>query len=359
MRTIRVRLEATSYDIHVGPGLLARTGSWLKDLGFEGRLAIVTDSAVRRLHGDALAQSLSAAGFTVAILAGPEEEAEKSLETAARRYQELTDFRAERATPILALGGGVVGDVAGFVAATYLRGVPLVHLPTTLLAQADSSLGGKTGVDHGQLKNRIGAFYQPRLTVSDTDTLKTLPREQLSDGLAEVIKHGAIKDEGFFTYLEDNLDRILALDDGALEAIVARSAEIKAEVVEKDERDLGLRNILNYGHTIGHAIETVSDLRIRHGTAVAIGMLAAARISNRMGFLDGTTITRLSRLIERAGLMAEMPHLEGGQLMQAMQHDKKIVGGRIRFVLLRGIGDVFVTDEVDPSLVEEVVAGRQ
>ena len=357
MRTVKVRLETTSYDIHIGPGLLARTGDWLRELGFGDRLAIVTDSAVRRLHGDALAQSLSAAGFTVAVLAGPESEAEKTLETAARLYQELTDFRAERATPILALGGGVVGDVGGFVAATYLRGVPLVQMPTTLLAQADSSLGGKTAVDHGHLKNRIGAFYQPRLTVSDTDTLKTLPPRQLSDGLAEVIKHGAIRDEQYFSYLEDNLDRILALDDSALEATVARSAEIKAEVVEEDERDLGLRNILNYGHTIGHAIETVSDFGMEHGQAVAIGMLAAARISNRIGFLDATAVTRLGRLIERAGLMTEMPHLETGQLMQAMQHDKKIVGGRVKFVLLREIGDVFITDEVDPSLVEEVLAG--
>jgi len=355
MRTASVKLEHTSYDIRVGPGLLDKTGEWLRELGFGGRLAVITDSTVRRLHGDALEQSLSAAGFTVAMLGGPESEAEKTLETAARLYQELTDFRAERATPILAMGGGVIGDVAGFVAATYLRGVPLVHLPTTLLAQADSSLGGKTAVDHRQLKNRIGAFYQPRLTVSDTDTLKTLPREQLSDGLAEVIKHGAIRDEAYFSYLEDNLDRILALDDECLETTVARSVEIKARVVEEDERDLGLRNVLNYGHTIGHAIETVSDFQMMHGTAVAIGMLAAARISNRIGFLGAAAVTRLSRLIERAGLKTGMPRLDAGQVLRAMQHDKKIVDGRVRFVLLRAIGDVFITDEVDPSLVEEVL----
>jgi len=359
MRTVRIRLETIGYDIHIGPGLLARTGDLLKELGFEGRLAIITDSTVRRLYGDTLAQGLSAAGFNVTILAGPEGESEKSLETAGRLYQELTDSFAERMMPILALGGGVIGDVAGFVAATYLRGVPLVHLPTTLLAQADSSLGGKTGVDHGRLKNKIGAFYQPRLTVSDTSTLKSLPRKLLGDGLAEIIKHAAIRDEEFFTYLEDNLDRILALDDGTLEVIVARSAQIKAEVVEEDERDLGLRNILNYGHTIGHAIEIVSDFGIEHGQAVAIGMLAAARISNRMGFLDSAAVDRLSKLIERAGLPIEIPRLEVSQLIETMRHDKKIVSGRIRFVLLRDIGDVFVTDEINPSLVEEVLAGRQ
>ena len=359
MKTVRVRLETTGYDIHIGPGLLVRTGDWLKELGFRDRLVVITDSTVRRLYGDTLVHSLSAAGFNVTVLAGPEGEGEKSLETAGRLCQELTDSFAERMTPILALGGGVIGDVAGFVAATYLRGVPLVHLPTTLLAQADSSLGGKTGVDHGRLKNKIGAFYQPGLTVSDTSTLKSLPLKLLGDGLAEVIKHAAIRDAEFFTYLEDNLDRILALDDGTLEAIVARSAQIKAEVVEKDERDLGLRNILNYGHTIGHAIETVSDFGIEHGQAVAIGMLAAARISNRMGFLDSAAVSRLSNLIKRAGLPTEVPRVEVRQLIETMQHDKKIVSGRIRFVLLRDIGDVFVTDEVSPSLVEEVLAGRQ
>jgi len=359
MKTVRVVLENAGYDIHVGPGLLSRTGEWLKELGFRDRLAIIADSSVRKLYGDTLARDLAAARFTVAVMAGPESEEEKSLDTAARLYRELTDFHAERTTPVLALGGGVIGDVAGFVAATYLRGVPLVHLPTTLLAQADSSLGGKTGIDHGRLKNRIGAFYQPALTVSDTSTLKSLPSDQFSDGLAEVIKHGAIRDEAFFTYLEENLDRILALDDEALETIVARSAEVKARVVEQDERDTGLRNILNYGHTIGHAIETVSDFRVGHGQAVAIGMLAAARISRRMGFLDNTGVRRLRTLIERAGLTAEAPRLDVEDLIEAMRHDKKIVGGRIRFVLLRSIGDVFVSDEVGPDLVEGVLVGEE
>ena len=356
MKTVSVRLETTNYDIIIGTGLLSATGDHLTKLGFSGRLVLVTDSMVRKLYGEKLVQSLSATGFKVTMLAGPESEEEKTLETAARLYQELTDSFVERATPILAMGGGVTGDVAGFVAATYLRGIPLVHIPTTLLAQADSSLGGKTGVDHGHLKNKIGAFYQPGLTVSDTSTLKSLPPKLFSEGLAEVIKHAAIRDKDYFIYLEDNLDRILALDDDTLETMVARSMEIKAAVVQEDERDLGLRNILNFGHTIGHAIESVSNFQVGHGQAVAFGMVAAARISHRMEYLESADITRLQNLLERAGLRTEMPGLDPELVIRAMQHDKKIVEGKVRFVLLHEIGNVFVTDKVNLSLVKEVLA---
>ena len=357
MKRVRVRLGRNGYDIRIGSGLLNETGGWLKELGFSDKLVIITDSTVRGLFGDVLKRKLSAEGFDVAILEVPEGEEYKSLKTAGRLYGELTEFYVERTTPILALGGGVIGDLAGFVAGTYMRGVPLIQLPTTLLAQADSSLGGKTAVDHGRLKNKIGVFYQPRLTISDTSTLKTLTTRQFSDGLAEIIKHGAILDAEFFAYLEDNLDGIRALDDEALEEIVCRSASIKAGVVEKDELDLGLRNILNYGHTIGHAIESVLDFGIDHGQAVAIGMVAAAKISNGMGLLNGSEVDRLKTLIDRAGLTAEIPNLEVERVIEAMKHDKKIVGGKVRFVLLRSIGEVFVTDEVSLSLVEKVLVG--
>jgi 3-dehydroquinate synthase len=241
-----------------------------------------------------------------------------------------------------------------------MRGVPLIHLPTTLLAQADSSLGGKTAVNHGQLKNKIGAFYQPRLVISDITTLKTLTPRLLSDGLAEIIKHAAIRDAKLFAFLEDNLDRIKALDDEALETIVFQSVRIKAEVVEKDELDLGLRNILNYGHTIGHAVESLSDFEIDHGQTVAIGMLAAARISNRMGLLESTEVDRLKAVIEWAGLLTGIPpNLKAEDIIQSMKHDKKIAGGRIRFVLLRSIGEVFITDEVSPSLVKQALVSRK
>ena len=355
MKKVRVRLSNNSYNIHIGSGLLRQTGARLEEIGFRDKLVIVTDSKVRTLYGDTLEQSLVNDGFEVVLLEVPEGEEQKSLETAGRLYHQLTDFYAERTTPILALGGGVIGDLTGFVAATYMRGVPLIQIPTTLLAQGDSSIGGKVAVNHGQLKNKIGAFYHPRLTIADITTLKTLSPRELSDGLAEIIKHGVILDNEFFNYLEENLNKVKALDAPVLEKVVSRSAEIKAGVVEKDELDLGLRNILNYGHTVGHAIESVSGLKIWHGEAVAIGMLVEAGISNKMGILDKDEVTRLKSVIASAGLPTEIPSLQRENLIQAMKHDKKILQGKIRFALPRTIGEVFVTDEVSPSIVEQAL----
>ena len=356
MRKVRVKLGSNSYEIQIGSGLLAQTGQRLKEMGFSDKLVIITDPTVKNLYGNTLKQSLISDGFKVSILLVPEGEEQKSLETAGRLYHELTDIYAERTTPILALGGGVIGDLTGFVAATYMRGVPLIQIPTTLLAQGDSSIGGKVAVNHGQLKNKIGAFYHPRLTISDISTLKTLSPRELSDGLAEIIKHGAILDGEFFSYLDENIDKIKSLDAQVLERVVSRSAEIKAGVVEKDELDLGLRNILNYGHTVGHAIESVSELKVWHGEAVAIGMLVEASISNKMGIFDRNELLRLRSLIERAGLPLEPPSLELEKIIQAMKHDKKILQGKIRFVLPKSIGNVFITDEVSHSLVEEALA---
>jgi 3-dehydroquinate synthase len=359
MRKVKVELGANSYEIYVGSGLLAQTGRWLRENGLSGKLVIITDPRARKLYGDALNQGLTKDGFSVTTLLVPEGEEQKSLETAGRLYHELTNCYAERTTPILALGGGVIGDLTGFVAATYLRGVPLIQIPTTLLAQVDSSIGGKVAVDHGQLKNKIGAFYQPRLVISDIDTLKTLPSNELANGLAEVIKSAAIRNKKFFAFLEANLDRIKSLDESALEETVFQTARIKAEVVAKDERDVGLRNILNYGHTIGHAIETISDFKVEHGKAIAIGMLAAARISNKMSILDKNDLGRLKGIIEKAGLPTEMPDLEIEKIIQAMKHDKKVLRGKIRFVLLKSIGSAFITDEVDVSLVEKVLVNEK
>ncbi len=236
-----------------------------------------------------------------------------------------------------------------------MRGVPLVQVPTTLLAQVDSSIGGKVAVDHGQIKNKIGAFYQPRLVIADVDTLKTLPDGEIANGLAEVIKSAAIRDRQFFAFLEENIGRIKSLDVAALEEVIFGTARIKAEVVEKDEKDSGLRNILNYGHTIGHAIESVSDFSLKHGRAVAIGMLAAAKISNRMGMLNEDEISRLKDIIEKAGLPTDMPELKVEEVVSAMRHDKKVLRDKVRFVLLKSIGDAFVSDEVNPALVKEVL----
>ena len=359
MRKVKVALGNKSYQVYISSGLLAQTGNWLNENGFSGKLVMITDPIVNKLYGETLSRGLTNDGFTVSTLLVPEGEEQKSLETAGGLYHELTRSRAERTTPILALGGGVIGDLAGFVAATYLRGVPLVQIPTTLLAQVDSSVGGKVAVDHGQLKNMIGAFYQPRLVLADINTLKTLPAEELANGLAEVIKSAAIRDEKFFTFLEENLDRIRTLEEKALEEIVFQSVRIKAEVVEKDELDSGLRNILNYGHTIGHAIESVSGFSVGHGHAVAIGMLAAARISNKMGMLDENEVVRLKKVIMQAGLPTKMPDFKIEEVMQAMEHDKKIRQKKVRFILLKSIGNVFITDEVNLSLVEQVLANDE
>lgn len=359
MRQVDVALGSKSYAVYIGAGLLAQAGRYLKEKGFAGRLVVITDSTVNRLCGSALRQALEADGFGVSTIEVPPGEAQKSLERAGQLYQELTAVRAERTTPILALGGGVIGDLSGFVATTYQRGVPLVQLPTTLLAQVDSSVGGKVAVDHGQLKNMIGAFYQPEMVIADISALKSLPADELANGLAEVIKSAAIRDGQFFSFLEENMERIKSLDEGLLEEIVYQSVRIKAAVVAEDELDMGLRNILNYGHTIGHAVESTSDFKIKHGSAVAIGMVAAARVSLRLGLLDEGELKRLQELIIRAGLPVGMPDFRVEEIMLAMQHDKKVREGKTRFVLLKSLGNAEVIDDVAPSLIEEVLTENE
>jgi 3-dehydroquinate synthase len=359
MRQVNVALGSRSYQVYIGDGLLAQTGSYLRERRFADRLVVIADTAVKKLYGAKLVGELESCGFQVSILEVPAGEEHKSLDSAGRLYQELTAVNAERMTPILALGGGVIGDLAGFVAATYQRGVPLVQIPTTLLAQVDSSVGGKVAVDHGQLKNMVGAFYQPEMVIADIGTLKSLPEEELVNGLAEVIKSAAIRSDSFFSFLEENIDRIKSLDAGILEQVVFESLKIKAGVVAEDERDTGLRHILNYGHTIGHAVESVSDFEIKHGKAVAIGMVAAARIANKLGMLDDSEVERLKQLIEQAGLPTKLPEIGVEKVMLAMQHDKKVQAGKARFVLLNKIGDVVVTDEVTPSLIKEVLTRNE
>lgn len=352
MKTVKVRLGSRSYEIRIGQGMLEEAGLLLEDLGFSGRAVIVTHPNLKKLYGGLLQDSLASRGFKTTVLEVPEGEEQKSLDTAGRLYEELTDAFAERTTPILALGGGVIGDLTGFVAATYLRGVPFIQVPTSLLAQVDSSIGGKVAVNHGALKNKIGAFYQPKMVIADIDVLKTV---DLTDGLAEAIKYGIILDAGFFNYLERNMDKIKSRDAKALETVVYRSARTKAAVVSQDEQDLGLRAILNYGHTVGHAVETVSDFGVSHGQAVAIGMVAAARISNRMGLLSSDNVVRIRELIKSAGLPVELPLLEVARLMHAMKHDKKVLQGRVRFILPQTIGEVTISDKLTPSLVEQVL----
>jgi 3-dehydroquinate synthase len=355
MKTINVRLGPRCCQILVGRGILNQTGEKLQALGLTDKAVIVTNPVVNKLYGEIVRQSLIDAGFQPTVLTVPDGEKYKTLASAGKLYAQLVACGAERSTPVLALGGGVIGDLAGFVAATYLRGVPLVQIPTTLLAQCDSSIGGKTAVDHGQLKNEIGAFYQPKITISDIAVLQSLPQPEFCGGLAEVIKYAVIKDEKFFSYLEKNLDLIKSLDNNVLEAVVAKSARIKVGFVEQDEKDTGLRNMLNFGHTVGHAVESVSNFRVSHGQAVSIGMVAAAGLAVKMELMDKESAVRLEKLLRKAGLPTRLPQMEVKQIMQAMRYDKKVQGGKIRFVLPRAIGQVFITDDVNPAAVESVL----
>jgi len=344
-----------SYDVRIGGGLLYHAGRWARERFAGEKAIIISNPDVDRLYGDMVRQALEKEGFKTLTLLVAEGEQHKSLDTAARLYGGLQNARAERSTPVLALGGGVIGDLAGFVAATYMRGLPLVALPTTLLAQVDSSLGGKTAVDHGPVKNNIGVFHHPEMVIADTFTLNSLPPKEVSNGLAEVIKYGMIRDRPFFNLLERKMAGIRALEDELLEDVVQRCVYIKARIVEKDERDTGLRNILNFGHTIGHAVEAASDFRIGHGQAVAIGMVKASAISNRLGILPSRDLARLKDLLLQAGLPVHMPRVDMSRVLHAMNHDKKVVDGKTRFILPQRIGRVFISSNVSFALAVEVL----
>ncbi|MBN2239356.1 MAG: 3-dehydroquinate synthase [Dehalococcoidales bacterium] len=356
MKKVTLDTGRTSYNILTGIDLLEQAGGLLREAGISGTKAVViSDTKVYDLHGEVLKSSLTGSGFDVLIIKVPQGEEQKSLDTAGRIYTKLTDFYAERTTPLLALGGGVIGDLTGFVAATYMRGTPLVQLPTTLLSMGDSSIGGKTAVNHGQLKNKIGVFYHPWLTVSDISTLKTLTERELSNGLSEIIKHGVILDAEFFSYLERNIGKIKALDDEVMETIVSRSAEIKARIVEQDELDMGLRNILNCGHTVGHAIESVSGLQVWHGEAVATGLLIEAGISNLLGLMSSEEVDRIKLLMTTAGLPIELPGMDPVKIIDAMKHDKKVVDGKIRFALPQRIGKAVIRDDISNTVIEKAL----
>lgn len=355
MKTFKVELGDRSYNILIGSNLLNRAADLLCETLSTEKCIIITNPTVDNLYGNKLKKLLSKSGLTVDLLTVPDGEEYKSLDTAGRLYKELTDCFSERGTPILAIGGGVIGDLSGFVAATYMRGVPFIQAPTTLLAQVDSSIGGKVGVDHGNLKNKIGAFYQPKLVISDTETLKTLPQKEFANGMAEVIKSAVIRDRSFFNFIRENLPAIMEQEGDIIEEMVFRTASIKASVVMQDEKDTGLRNILNFGHTIGHAVESVSDFGISHGQAVAIGMLTEAKISLKMGTLEKNELTEIEDMLSSCGLPTRLPELDRDSILQAIQHDKKVTNGKIRFALPGNIGDVYITDEVEPAIIREAL----
>ena len=348
-----VDLGERSYPIRIGRGLLGRPG--LLDEYVPGKQAfIVTNEAVRDRYLDPLLASLPRVDVEYACIG--DGEAFKTLDTYATLMDRLVTGGHNRTTAIIGLGGGVIGDVAGFVAATYQRGVAFIQVPTTLLALVDSSVGGKTAVNHPRGKNLIGAFYQPRCVIADIGTLETLPARELTAGLAEVIKYGVIHDAAFFDWLDGNLDRLLALDATALAHAVATSCRTKAAVVQADERETGLRAILNFGHTFGHALESLTGYeQLLHGEAVAIGMVMAADLSSRWGKLPRGEARRIRDLIARAGLPVKPPPVSADAMLEAMGMDKKVVDGRIRLVLTDAIGTAALTDQAPEVAIRETL----
>jgi 3-dehydroquinate synthase len=340
METLSVNLGGRSYPIYIGEGILARAGEFLRQAGLRGKVAVVTNPTVAQLYLDPLDEALSHAGFEVLPVLVPDGEDHKDLKSLASIYDSLIGERFERKSCVLALGGGVVGDLAGFAAATFLRGVPFVQVPTTLLAQVDSSVGGKTGINHQDGKNLIGAFYQPRLVLIDVAVLQSLPRRELVAGMAEVIKYGIIEDPALFKMMERDMAKLLGLDRELLIQVIATSCAIKARAVEKDEREDDYRAVLNFGHTIGHALEAVTGYtQFLHGEAVGVGMVKAAAISVQQGFCDQRSFERVRKLVNKAGLPLDIPAgVSMGTLIQGMEVDKKSAGGKIKFVMCAGIG---------------------
>jgi 3-dehydroquinate synthase len=358
MQVVRVPLGNRSYPIFVGRGCLARLGPESARRGLGRRCAVISDSNVARFHSEAALSSLAGAGFDPVLVTVPAGEAAKSLRSVQVCYDELAEHRLERKSFVVALGGGVVGDLAGFVAATYLRGIPFVQVPTTLLAQVDSSVGGKVGVNLKAGKNLVGAFYQPRFVLCDLETLDTLPEREFVSGLAEVIKYGIIYDGALFRRLERDLDSMLKRDEGILAKVIARCCAIKAEVVGQDETESGLRAILNFGHSIGHALEAISGYgKFLHGEAISLGQIAAAGISRDLLGLSPAEVDRIRGLLARCGLPTQIRLTESRQkrLLAAMRLDKKVSDGQIKFVLARTIGRVEFGQSVPQNVLDKTL----
>ncbi len=359
MRLVHVPLGQRSYAIQISTGILAGLGRACARLGLGRRCVIISDRNVAPLYARKAEQALSAAGYQTTAVVVPAGETAKRLKTVQACYDQLAAVRLERKSFIVALGGGVVGDLAGFVAATYLRGIPFVQVPTTLLAQVDSSVGGKVGVNLKAGKNLVGAFHQPRLVQCDLDTLASLPAREYQAGLAEVIKYGIIFDAALFARLERDMPKLVARQPGPLAAVIARCCEIKAEVVRQDETETGLRAILNFGHTIGHALEAISQYgKFLHGEAISIGQVAAARLSTQLAGLPENDAQRIEALLARASLPTSirLSAAQKSKLLRAMQLDKKVTAGELKFVLAKRLGQVEFGRRVPAHLLNQALS---
>ena len=357
MIDVPVKLGPRSYRVAVGAGLLAQVGPEISRLGVGRKLALLTDPAIKALYGEIVARSLAGAGFEVTTVLLPEGERAKTLEVAAQTWDRLLEAGLDRGSAVVALGGGAVGDLAGFVAATYMRGVHFVQLPTTLLAQVDASIGGKTAIDHPRAKNLIGAFHQPRLVLADTGALQTVPEREYRSGLAEVIKHGIVLDAAYFDEVERSAAALAKREPETLERIVAGSCRLKASVIERDEQEAELRHVLNYGHTIGHAIEAVTGYaRFAHGEAVSLGMVAEAGVAERLGLAATETRARQVHLLETMGLPVREVGEAPERVIEAMARDKKGKEGRVPFVLAPEIGRFSIVFDVPKPVILEALA---
>jgi len=357
MISVNINLgDERSYPVFIGVDLI-NLGEIAKSFPSGNKVLLVSDERVYSLYGEAVKSSLEENNFDLSIACVPPGETSKSLFQVEKLYTRCAELKLDRSAAILALGGGVIGDLAGFVASTYLRGVNFLLLPTTLLAQVDASVGGKVAVDLPAGKNLVGSFYQPKFVYMDLQTLKTLEPRQIRAGLAEVVKHGLIKDEELFCFLEKNIGRVKNLDEEAAQFIIERSVRIKAKVVEADVREeKGKRQILNFGHTIGHAIEGATEYnKYTHGEAVSLGMVAAAKISEKLGFVRRDLVKRLTELLKAIDLPVKIEKVDEDKLWDVLYRDKKIRAGELNFILPRNIGDVFLTSEVPIKVIKEVL----
>ena len=359
MEIVRVNLGRRSYPIYIGERV-SRIGKVIKELDLSKRILVISDNKVFHYYGETIKRGLEKEGYKVFVVKVPLGEKYKSIGQAIKLYEKCVNCKLERDSAILALGGGVINDLAGFVAATYLRGINFIAVPTTLLAQVDASIGGKVGVDLPQAKNLVGSFYQPRAVLIDIEVLKTLPVREMGNGLAEVVKYGIIRDKGLFEYLEKNLEKIRRLETNALQRVIVESVRIKAKIVAQDEREeKGKREILNFGHTIGHSVEAAGGYQgYHHGEAISIGMLKATEIAVAMHFCSPRLLLRLQKLLKRMGLPTK-PLIKSGvdkrKIYKSLFLDKKKKGGKLRFILPRELGDVFICENIPFYLIKKVL----
>lgn len=357
MRIVPVKLKGRNYNIVIGRNILPRIGVFLKRLKIGQDAVIITNARIKKLHGKAIVAGLSRYGFSVKFFEVPDSEKSKSASVAFRLIEKIAEYDVKRRVFVVAFGGGVVGDLAGYVAAIYKRGIPYIQVPTTLLAQIDSAIGGKVAIDLKVGKNLVGAFYQPKIVLSDVSLLKTLSRRQIRNGLAEAVKYGVIQDKRLFSYLEKNCAKILVLNPKMIAEIVFRSSKIKAEVVRKDEKETkNIRTILNFGHTVGHAIEAAGGYdRYQHGEAVALGMRIASSIARQLGMFGEGDLKRLNDVLTRMALPEKIKGVHPGKILKLMAHDKKFKAGKNRFVLPAQIGRVKIVEGVSKELIEQAI----